>query len=174
MTKLNSLKDLFVKELRDVYDAERQIVKKLPKMIKTAASPALAEVLNDHLAVTENQVTRLEEVFSLIDLAPRGKKCAGMEGLLKEGGEMLSQDAEDTVMDAAIIGAAQRVEHYEIAAYGTLASFARELQLDEVVSLLEETLAEEKEADVKLSEISNHINPKAVVGEEDSAERTAI
>ena len=161
MAKLRTLHDLFIDELMDVYNAEKQITKALPKMAKAATSDDLRLAFEDHLSVTETQIERLERVFELMEHAAKGKKCAAMEGLLKEGSEMMAEDAEPAVMDAALIGSAQRVEHYEIAAYGTLASFARELGLDKVVSLLEETLEEEKETDGKLTEIASGINFEA-------------
>lgn len=161
MSKLKTLRDLFVDELRDIYDAERQLVKALPRMVKAASSSLLTEALQDHLAVTESQVERLEQVFELVEVPPRGKKCEGMEGLLKEGSDIIKEDASEPVRDAAVIAAAQRVEHYEIAVYGTLASFARQMELDEAADLLEQSLQEEKDADATLSEIAGQINFEA-------------
>ena len=161
MAKLKTLRDLFLDELKDVYNAEKQITKALPKMAKAATSDHLRAAFEEHLAVTETQIERLEEVFELMEQSAKGKKCAAMEGLLKEGAEMMDEDAEPAVMDAGLIGSAQRVEHYEIAAYGTLASFARELGLKKAVSLLEETLEEEKETDEKLTTLAFEINFQA-------------
>jgi ferritin-like metal-binding protein YciE len=161
MANLKTLHDLFIDELKDVYSAEKQITKALPKMAKVATSDQLRAAFEEHLAVTETQIARLEKVFELMEQSPKGKKCAAMEGLLKESAEMMEQNAEPAVMDAGLIGSAQRVEHYEIAAYGTLASFARELGLDEVVGLLEETLEEEKQTDETLTDIASEINFQA-------------
>lgn len=158
---LTNLNDLFLQEIKDVYDAEKRIVKSLPKLIKAVDAEELQAALEDHLAVTEKQVARLEEVFTLLEVPARGKKCLAMEGLLKEGSELLDEDAEPVVLDAAIISAAQRVEHYEIAAYGTLVAFAHELDFEEVAQLLEQTLEEEKEADEVLSEIASQVNRDA-------------
>jgi ferritin-like metal-binding protein YciE len=158
---LENLKDLFLHEVKDIYDGEKQITKALPKMIKAASSDELRSALEEHLAVTEKQIERLEQIFGQLGKPVRGKKCVGMEGLLKEGGELLKEDAEDSVRDAGIIGAAQKVEHYEIASYGTLATYAKLLELDDVAALLEDTLAEEKEADETLSELASQINVEA-------------
>jgi ferritin-like metal-binding protein YciE len=162
MTQLSSLHDLFLNELKDLYDAERQLVKSLPKMIKAADSGVLSAALEDHLTVTEGHVNRIEKIFEILELPSRGKKCEGMAGLLKEGSQLLKEKGDPAVLDAGLIGAAQRVEHYEIAAYGTLASFARQLNMDEIADLLDETLAEEKAADEKLTEIASEINLVAV------------
>jgi ferritin-like metal-binding protein YciE len=167
VAKLKTLHDLFMDELKDVYNAEKQITKALPKMAKAASSAELRAAFEDHLAVTDIQIQRLEKVFELLEQSPKGKKCAAMEGLLKEGAEMMEENAEPAVMDAGLIGSAQRVEHYEIAAYGTLASFARQLGLDKAVALLEETLGEEKEADETLTEIASQINFEADDAEEE-------
>lgn len=158
MTALHNLHDLFHQELRDIYDAEKQLTKALPRMAKQASNDKLRSALEDHLAETEQQVERLEKIFGMIDEKPRGKKCVGMEGLIKEGSELLKEKADDAVKDAGIIAAAQRVEHYEIAVYGTLASFAQELGLMDAVTLLEETLAEEKDADAILTQCAASIN----------------
>jgi ferritin-like metal-binding protein YciE len=167
---LSTMDDLFLHEVKDLFDAEKQIVKALPKMIKAVDSEELKTALEEHLAVTEKQVERLEEVFSLLEKPARGKKCAGMEGLLKEGSSLLEEDAEAAVLDAAVIGAAQKVEHYEICAYGTLIAFAKELGHDEIADLLAESLEEEKEADETLSEISESVNKEANAGEEEEEE----
>ncbi|MEO7175378.1 MAG: ferritin-like domain-containing protein [Saprospiraceae bacterium] len=155
------LRDLFIDELKDIYWAEKELTKAIPKMIKNASSPELVEALTSHLEETKKQVTRLEEVFSSIGEKAVAKKCEAMAGLTKEAEEIMEATESGVVRDAGIISAGQKVEHYEIATYGTLASFARILGEDEAVSLLEETLNEEKAADVKLSEISDSINVDA-------------
>jgi ferritin-like metal-binding protein YciE len=160
---LNNMEDLLVQELKDLYSAETQIVKALPKMAKAASSPDLQKAFEDHLEETKNQVQRLEKIFKQLDTGTRGKKCKGMEGLLEEGKEILDEDAEGAVKDAALIGAAQRVEHYEIAAYGTAQAFAKILGHDDIVRLLEETLEEEKAADTKLNDLAeSSVNLEAV------------
>jgi ferritin-like metal-binding protein YciE len=164
---LESLEELFVHEIKDIFDAEKQIVKALPKMIKAVETAELQTALKEHLAVTEKHVERLEEVFELLEKPARGKKCAGMEGLLKEGSSLLEEEAEAPVLDAAVIGAAQKVEHYEICAYGTLIAFAEELGYDEIAELLSQSLEEEKEADETLSEISAGVNKAACECEEE-------
>jgi ferritin-like metal-binding protein YciE len=162
----SNLRDALVDEIKDLYNAEKQIVKALPKMIKAATSDELTDALESHLEETQNQVTRLERVFELLDEKPRGKHCAGMAGILEEGSEILEEDAEDSVMDAKLIAGGQRVEHYEITAYGTAIAWAEALGLTEVAQLLGETLAEEKAADEKLSAIAESgINDAATAGE---------
>lgn len=157
----NSLRELYIDELRDLYSAETQLVKALPKMAKAASSDQLRQAFEEHLRQTSGHVSRLEQIFEALEEKPSGKKCLGMEGLVKEGAETLREKYQDEVMDAAIIGAAQRVEHYETAGYGTAKAFAKLLGEDEHVSLLEETLNEEKQADQKLSEIADQINSSA-------------
>ena len=159
--KSNGLRNLYIDELKDLYSAENQLVKALPKMAKAASSEELRQGFEKHLEQTRGQVQRLEQIFASLEENPKGKKCAGMEGLVKEGSEMIEEDFEGAVMDAGLIGAAQRVEHYEIAAYGTASEFARILGEDEHVSLLEQTLEEEKETDEKLSELASEINSQA-------------
>ena len=148
------LRDLFVDELKDIYWAEKELLKAIPKMIKNATSEELADALTSHLQVTKNHVTRLEKVFASIGEKAEAKKCEAMAGLLKEGGEIMEETEKGVVRDAGIILAAQKVEHYEIATYGTLRQFAETLGLDEAVELLEATLEEEKAADEKLSEVA--------------------
>ena len=155
------LRELYVDELKDLYNAENQLIKALPKMAKAAASEELREGFEEHLEQTKEQARRLERIFKMLDENPRGKKCVGMEGLVKEGSEIMKEDFEDEVLDAALIGAAQRVEHYEIAAYGTVRTFAEVLGEGEHVSLLEETLQEEKETDEKLAQLASQINEQA-------------
>ena len=156
-----SLRELYINELKDLYSAETQMVKALPKMAKAASSDELRQAFEEHLRQTSEQVSRLEQIFEELDEKPTGKKCLGMEGLVKEGAEVMKEDYEDSVKDAGIIGAAQRVEHYEIAAYGTVKAFAEILGHDEHVSLLEQTLNEEKEADQKLNQIAEEVNASA-------------
>jgi ferritin-like metal-binding protein YciE len=160
--KAHSLKELFIEELRDLYDAENQLTTALPKMAEGSSSPELREAFEEHLEQTRNHVSRLEKVFAGLGEKPKAEKCKGMEGLIKEGSELLKEDDFDSeVKDAAIIGAAQKVEHYEIAGYGTVRTFAELLGEDEAVSLLEETLEEEKETDQKLTELADQINVEA-------------
>ena len=165
------LKTLYLDELKDLYSAENQLVKALPKMAKAASSDQLRQGFEEHLEQTREHVQRLEEIFKSLDESPKGKKCAGMEGLVKEGSEVMDEDFEGALMDAALIGAAQRVEHYEIAAYGTVSEFAKLLGQPEHVSLLRQTLQEEKETDERLTELAKEINPQA--NEEIEAEEGA-
>ena len=160
-----NLKELFVEEVRDIYDAEKQLVKALPKMAKAAESAELRGAFEEHLEITRAHVGRLEEVFKLLGVAARGKTCEGMKGLIEEGQEAM-EEMEGTVLDAALIASAQKVEHYEIATYGTLATFAEVLGMEDAKDLLGQTLDEEKEADQKLTEIAGQINPEAEQGEE--------
>jgi len=161
-----NLRESLVDEIKDLYNAEKQIVKALPKMVKGATSDELREAFESHLEETENQVTRLERVFELLDEKPRGKHCAGMAGILEEGSDILQEDAEDVVMDAMLIAGAQKVEHYEITAYGTAIAWAEALGLSEVAQVLGESLAEEKAADEKLSALAESgINDAATAGE---------
>jgi ferritin-like metal-binding protein YciE len=155
------LKQLYIDELKDIYNAETQLVKALPKMAKAANSDELRTGFGEHLEQTKGHVQRLEQIFESLGESPKGKKCAAMEGLVKEGGEVIEEDFEGALMDAALIGAAQRVEHYEIAAYGTVCNFAKVLGESEHASLLQETLDEEKETDQKLTQLAEHINPQA-------------
>src|SRR5579872_3735044 len=167
----NSLKELYVEELKDLYSAENQLVRVLPKMAKVALSDELRRGFEEHLEQTKGHVQRLEKVFQALEENPKGKKCKGMEGLLEEGAEVREEDFEGSLMDAALIGAAQRVEHYEIAAYGTASEFAKLLGESEHVTLLEETLQEEKETDEKLTELAKEINPQANEGARESEAR---
>lgn len=169
-----SLRDLYIDELKDLYNAETQLVKALPKMAKAASNAQLRQAFEEHLRQTSEQVSRLEQIFEMLEEKPSGKKCLGMEGLVKEGAETMREKYSDPVMDAAIIGAAQRVEHYEIGGYGTVCEFARLLGEDEHVSLLEQTLAEEKQADEKLTQLAAIVNPQGDAGmeEEESEEES--
>ena len=162
----NALKELYIDELRDIYNAENQLVKALPKMAKAATSDDLRAGFAEHLEQTKEHVQRLEQIFAELDKKPAGKKCKGMEGLVEEGKEMIDEQ-EGEVLDAGLISAAQRVEHYEIAAYGTVRSFAEILGNTQAASLLEQTLEEEKETDKKLTELSKNINFEAA-GESDT------
>lgn len=156
------LKELFVDELKDIIYAERALVKALPKMARNATEPKLVEAIEQHVAVTEGQVQRLEKIFEILGESNRGKKCDAMEGLIKEGESIVEETEAGPVRDAGIISASQKIEHYEIASYGTLAAFARTLGEDEIVSLLEATLAEEKDADTLLTDSAyNSINFEA-------------
>jgi ferritin-like metal-binding protein YciE len=148
------LRELFIDELKDIYWAEKALTKALPKMAKNASDSGLVAALRDHLTVTQNQVSRLEQVFESIGEKAQAKKCEAMDGLIKESDEIMKGTKPGVVRDAGIISAGQKVEHYEIASYGTLASFARTLGEDKAASLLEETLAEEKDADQTLSDIA--------------------
>ena len=155
---VKNLDELFEHELRDTLDAERQIVKALPKMAKAATSEELAAAFEEHKAVSETQIERLETIFKGLGKAARGKHCHGMEGLLKEGESLIKEEAPGPALDAALIGAAQKVEHYEIAAYGTLATYAKLLENDDVLALLVETLEEEKQTDETLTGLASEIN----------------
>jgi ferritin-like metal-binding protein YciE len=159
-----NLNELLVEEIKDIYDAEKQLVKALPKMAKAAESEALRAAFEEHLEITRAHVGRLEEVFELLGKAARGKTCEGMKGLIEQGTEAI-EELEGTVLDAALIASAQKVEHYEIATYGTLATFAEVLDMQEAKDLLGQTLEEEKEADEKLTQIALQINPEAEQGD---------
>src|ERR1700682_2095864 len=166
-----ALKELYVDELKDIYNAENQLVKALPKMAKAASSEELRTGFEEHLEQTRGHVQRLEQIFKGLGEKPSGKKCKGMEGLVAEGQEMMGEDFEDDVMDAALISAAQRVEHYEIAAYGTVRTHAELLGEDTAAQLLEQTLEEEKETDQKLTDMAGEINVKALgEGSEEGSE----
>ena len=162
----NNLREALVDEIRDLYNAEKQLTKALPKMAKASTNDELRTAFETHLEETQGQIGRLERVFELLDEKPRGKHCAGMAGIIEEGNEKLEEDMEDAVMDACIIKSAQSAEHYEIGSYGTAIAWAEALELTEVAELLEETLAEEKAADAKLSALAESgINEAATAGE---------
>lgn len=168
--KKHDLYQLFIDELADMYSSENQILESLPKLIKLASLPNLKEALSTHLQETKNQVSRIKEIFSILDLPLEDNTCEAMEGLLKEADEIVKKVSKSPTLDAAIISAAQKVEHYEIASYGTLRSFAKYLDLDgKVISLIEDTLEEEKGADKKLTKIaegsifSHGVNKEAAV-----------
>jgi ferritin-like metal-binding protein YciE len=168
--KLDSLKKLYVEELRDIYSAETQLVKVLPKMAKGASSAELKQAFEDHLEQTKEHIERLEEIFNRLDQKPTGKTCKGMKGLLEEGSEMLEEEGEESVIDAGLIGAAQRVEHYEIAAYGTVRTFANLLGEEEAADLLQQTLDEEGETDKHLSELAEEIVNQEAISEDEEEE----
>jgi ferritin-like metal-binding protein YciE len=159
---LHTLQDLYVDELKDLYSAEQQILKALPKMAKAASNPELKNAFNLHLQQTEEQVRRLDHIFSELGKNPRGKKCMGMAGLIEEGQEILKEKADPAVKDAGLISAAQRVEHYEMAGYGTVRTFAQMLGFDDAAEALQQTLDEEGDTDHKLTQLAeNIINPEA-------------
>ena len=154
MAKNGTLHDAFIDELRDAYDAEKQVLKALPKMARAASSPALRAAFESHLEETRGQVDRLEQVFAILDEKVRGKHCDGVAGIIEEGKAVMEEDFDDTTMDACLIAAAQRVEHYEMAAYGTLVAWANAMGHTEAAGLLDEILEEEKAADEKLTGIA--------------------
>lgn len=158
---VNSIEKLFVDELKDIYSAETQITKALPKMIKAASSSDLKSAFEHHLKETEEQIRRLDQVFEKLDTRPKGKTCEGMKGVISEGEEMLKSAEEGPVRDMALISAAQKVEHYEMASYGTVRTYAEHLGKSQFVSSLETTLNEEKAADKKLTEIAEKLQPRA-------------
>jgi len=159
--KMESLQELFISELKDLYSAEKQLLKALPRMAKACESDELRQGFEDHLAETEGQVERLEQIFDELGVSPRGKKCVGMEGLIEEGKELMEEDAEPEVLDAGLISAAQKVEHYEIAGYGTARTYAELLGYDNAAKLLQETLDEEGATDKKLTAMAEKINVEA-------------
>ncbi len=159
---LNSFDELLVEQLQDLYDAEQRLTKALPKMAGAAHSPALKSAFEEHLRQTQNQVTRLEQVFRSLGKSAQSKTCEAMKGLIEEGSEVISGEGDPDVKDAALIAAAQRVEHYEIAGYGTVRTFAQRLGRQDAARLLQETLDEEAETDKKLTALAEKaINPKA-------------
>jgi ferritin-like metal-binding protein YciE len=168
--KTNSLRELYVDELKDLYDAENQIIKALPKMRDTASSEDLQSALSEHLEVTRQQAKRIEQIFQNMGEKLKAEKCKGIEGVIKEGSDIIAEDMDENVKDAAIISAAQRVEHYEMAGYGTVRTWANLLGEDEAEELLQQTLDEEKEADRKLNELAERINLQAEAGSEQEEE----
>ncbi len=159
---LDSLQSLFLEELKDIYHAEKQLVQALPRLAKSASSPELKEAITSHLEETKGHVERIEQIFQDLGHTARGKRCKGMEGLLEEGKEIMEEEGEDAVIDAALIAGAQRVEHYEIAAYGCLRTYAQLLGYDKAARLLSETLSEEEAADEKLNAIAeSKVNAEA-------------
>ena len=185
MADAGTLHDAFLDELRDAYDAEKQLIKALPRLAKTATSADLKEAFETHLEETREHVTRLEQVFESLDEKARGKHCDGIEGIIEEGKSVMEEDFDDITMDACLIAAGQRAEHYEMAAYGTLVAWARAMGHTEAATLLQEILDEEKAADQKLTALAEGgINEKAAEaahssdddadGEEDEADEPAV
>ena len=168
--KLDNLRKLYTEELRDIYNAENQLLKALPKMAKGASSDELRQAFENHLKETEGQVERLDEIFEHLNESPKGKTCHAMKGLVEEGSEILEEEGEESVLDAGIIAAAQKVEHYEIASYGTVRTFAELLGEKEAAKLLQQTLDEESAANEKLNELAEGIvNPEALLESEEFA-----
>ena len=161
MSKTTNLHELLIDELRDLYNAETQLTKALPKMAKAATDESLRAGFEEHLDQTHEHIARLDRAMELLEASPKGKTCKAMKGLIAEGEEKIKEDASPAVKDAALIGAAQKVEHYEIAGYGTVRTYAELLGEDEVVSLLQETLDEEAETDRKLTQLASSLNLKA-------------
>ena len=165
--KLDSLKSLYIEELRDLYSAENQIVKALPKMVKAATAQGLQDAFRAHLGETKGHVERLTSIFEGLGVSPKGKTCKAMEGLVEEGAELMGEDAEPEILDAGLIAAAQRVEHYEMAGYGTVRTYARLLGETEAERLLKQTLDEEGAADKKLTQLAERtINREALAAAE--------
>ena len=165
--KPDNLREMFVDELKDLYSAENQLLKALPKMAKAATAKDLRAAFEAHLAETKGHVERLEEVCAELDISPKGKKCKAMEGLVTEGAEWIEEDAEPDVMDAGLIAAAQRVEHYEMAGYGCVRTYAQLLGESKVAKLLQKTLDEEGACDKKLTQIAEQINVEAIDSDEE-------
>ena len=164
--ELETLRDLYIDELKDLYNAEKQLTKALPKMARAASDPALSRAFTTHLRQTERQVKRLEQIFRSLGVSPRGKKCIGMEGLIEEGSELIKEKPDPEVLDAGLISKAQHVEHYEIAGYGTVRTYAEVLGEDRHAQLLQETLDEEGQADKLLTQLAEgSINVEAAAGE---------
>ena len=164
--KPNSLQELYIEQLQDLYDAEHQIIKALPKMIAEATSTDLKDALTEHLEVTKTQASRLERIFESSGEKAKAEKCKGMQGVIQEGSDLIREIEDENVRDAAIIASAQRVEHYEMAGYGTARNYASLLEDDNAAQLLQETLDEEKEADAKLTALAEDINVSAPIGNE--------
>jgi ferritin-like metal-binding protein YciE len=162
---LENLQELFLEQVKDLYDAEHRIAKALPKMAREATSEELSSAFEEHLAQTQEQITRLEKVFRIAGESPSKKTCKATVGLLEEGEEMMKEDAPESVKDAGLIAAAQKVEHYEMATYGCLRDWAQLLGLDEAVDLLQKTLDEEEETDKRLTDIAQSLNIEAMEGE---------
>jgi ferritin-like metal-binding protein YciE len=171
--KAESLQDLYLEQLKDLYDAENQLIKALPKMAKAASSEELRNAFEEHLEQTKEQAQRLETIFEGMGKKAKGQKCKAMEGLIKEGGAVIEEDMAEGVKDAALIAAAQRVEHYEIAGYGCVRTYANLLGESKAANLLEKTLEEEKEADGLLGGIAEQINVSIPQERNESAKRTA-
>jgi ferritin-like metal-binding protein YciE len=162
-TRMNTLEDLYIDLLKDLYSAEKQLVKALPKLAKAAHSEDLRRAFNEHLSQTEGHVERIDRIFSDIGGSPRGKKCVGMEGIVEEGNELMKERVEPDVLDAGLIAGAQKAEHYEIASYGTARTWAHRLGHDDAAQLLQQTLEEESMANEKLTQIAeSHVNVEAM------------
>lgn len=168
---MESIRELLVDEMRDLYDAEKQLVKALPKIAKTSSNDALRDAIESHLEQTKGHVQRLEQAFEMLDGKARSKPCKAMKGLIEEGKETMDEDLSEPLMDSALICAARKVEHYEIAGYGTVSAWARSLGLDDVAELLEATLAEEKEADEKLTQVAGEVLSEAELAQESEEEQ---
>jgi ferritin-like metal-binding protein YciE len=162
MEKMRTLEDLLVEQIKDLYYVEKQMLKNLPKLIKRATAPELKDALEMHLDETETHIEKLERVFSKLDMEPRGKFCAAIDGIMEEAAEIIEMDADPEVMDAAIIAAAQKTEHYEIATYGCVRTYARMLNYNNIAGILEDILEQEKAVDHKLTEIAETINAEAI------------
>jgi ferritin-like metal-binding protein YciE len=158
---VDNLHELFVEQLRDLYDGEQQITEALPKLIAKASNPQLKSALQEHLEVTNRQIERLENIFQELEEKPKGESCKGMKGVIKEGDDLVSKADDPAVRDASIITSCQRVEHYEIAGYGTVKTYARQIGRQEWAQILDEILGEEKEADQKLTQIAESVNIEA-------------
>jgi ferritin-like metal-binding protein YciE len=177
---MNSIRELLVDQMKDLYDAEKQLVKALPKMVKASSNPGLSEAFKNHLEETRGHVQRLEQAFELLGEKAKGKPCVAMKGLIEEAGEALDDGMDGALLDSAIVCAAQKVEHYEISGYGTLSAWAKSLGLDEVAGLLDATLAEEKAADEKLTGVGGDVLSEAesaqaaADNEEESAAKKGI
>ena len=170
----NQLKELYVEELKDLYSAENQLVKAIPKMAKAATSEDLRAGFEEHLEQTKEHVARLERIFKALGESPKGKTCKGMQGLISEGSEMIEKDSEPEMLDAGLISAAQRVEHYEMAGYGCVATYAELLGENEAAQLLRTTLEEERETDEKLTELSKEINVEAAEAGAEGGKKQAL
>lgn len=168
--KKNLLRKLYIDELKDLYSAENQLIKALPKMAKATDSDELRAAFEEHLKQTQEHASRLEKIFNALQESPKGKKCKGMEGVIQEGSELIEENLEPAELNAGLIAAAQRVEHYEIAGYGCVRTYASLLGETSAVSLLEKTLAEEKAADEKLTKISEQVNAIAAEAEDNKPE----
>jgi ferritin-like metal-binding protein YciE len=169
--KIESLEQLLQEEMQDLYDAEKQLVRALPRMAKAASSDELREAFTEHLEVTKEQVRRCEEIFEILGMKAKSRPCAGMRGIVEEGKQVMEEDASDEMLDAALTGAARRVEHYEISAYDSARALADRLGNNEVVQLLEETLNEEQETDQKLSSIAQTLLENMPMGGEPEGEQ---
>ena len=171
--KIDSLQTLLQEELKDIYDLEKRLVRAIPKMAKAARSEELRSALMEHLEVTRGQVQRVEQIFELLQVPAKAKPCMGMKGIIEEGDETMQQDASEELMDAALIGAAQRVEHYEMAAYAAARAMAEHMGNREVADLLQETWDEENEADEKLTELAEQILASTDTGREEPMRKAA-